>query len=79
MIYRSFPIISTTNRLTNVIAEENCWSNCKVGLLDMSYYNKRENTRQGLIDSLLVPNSATELHNPHVDTSRIQDDVKRAI
>lgn len=32
---------------------------------------------QGLISSLLLPNSATKLHEPHIDMSRISDDVSK--
>ncbi|XP_011868164.1 PREDICTED: tetratricopeptide repeat protein 17 isoform X3 [Vollenhovia emeryi] len=51
----------------------NCWSNHKIGLLDVSYYSKKVHVRQGLIHSLLLPNSATKLHEPHVHMARISD------
>ncbi|XP_070162882.1 tetratricopeptide repeat protein 17-like isoform X1 [Polyergus mexicanus] len=54
-----------------------CWNNHKIELVDVSYYNKKENMRQGLISSLLLPNSATKLHEPHIDMSRISDDNMR--
>ncbi|XP_012227252.1 tetratricopeptide repeat protein 17 [Linepithema humile] len=52
----------------------NCWSNRKIALLDMPNYNKKENVHQGLIHSLLLPNSATELHEPHMAINKISDD-----
>jgi len=43
--------------------------------LDVSYYNKKEHVRQGLIHSLLLPNSVTKLHEPHMHMTRISDNV----
>ncbi|KAL6265599.1 hypothetical protein P5V15_002393 [Pogonomyrmex californicus] len=51
----------------------NCWSNQKIGLPDMSYYSKKEHVRQGLIHSLLLPNSATKLYEPHAHMTKIPD------
>ncbi|XP_070517134.1 tetratricopeptide repeat protein 17-like isoform X4 [Cardiocondyla obscurior] len=57
----------------NVITGVDCRNNHKIGLLDVSYYSKKEHMRQGLIHSLLLPNSATKLHEPHVHMTRISD------
>lgn len=53
-----------------------CWSN-KIELVDASYYDKKKNMRQGLISSLLLPNSATKLHESHINMNRIRDDVSK--
>lgn len=54
-----------------------CWSNHKIELIDAAYYNKKKNMRQGLISSLLLPNSATKLHESHINMNRIPDDVSK--
>ncbi|XP_029154934.1 tetratricopeptide repeat protein 17 isoform X2 [Nylanderia fulva] len=51
-----------------------CWNNHKIELVDVSYYNKKENMHQSLVHSLLLPNSATKLHEPHIDINRISND-----
>lgn len=64
--------------LKNIIVGTYCWSNHKIELMDVSYYNKKENMRQSLVlHSLLLPNSATKLHEPYIDISRIPDDVSK--
>lgn len=55
----------------------NCWSNQKIGLLDVSYYSKKEHVRQDLIHLLLLPNSATKLYEPHVHMTRNSDNVSK--
>ncbi|XP_014469374.1 PREDICTED: tetratricopeptide repeat protein 17 isoform X2 [Dinoponera quadriceps] len=55
----------------------NCWSERRLELADNLPRYKRENTRQGLIQSLLLPNSATELHEPRVDAGKVPNSVFR--
>ncbi|XP_011868163.1 PREDICTED: tetratricopeptide repeat protein 17 isoform X2 [Vollenhovia emeryi] len=73
MLLKTLACREKFNVITGNYPGMNCWSNHKIGLLDVSYYSKKVHVRQGLIHSLLLPNSATKLHEPHVHMARISD------